>query len=295
MKHLDGLLEFCNVVEHGGFTRASEAMGLSTSYISRSVSNLEDRLGVRLLNRSTRRVNLTDLGRQYYERALGILDDIELLEADLADQQKLVKGIIRVTAGGQFGETFVARTLAEFAKEFRDVKIYLDVTSRQVDLIEENFDIAIRHGAGSSQDLISRKLGERRIMVCASREYVEEHGVPETPEDLKNFDCISSGGAEWEFQRDGTPFSVKVPGRMCSNNGAALVEVAKAGLGYARIAENYLCDDLRAGNLVAVLEDFELPPQETFILYPSKEYLPYRLRVVIDYFVRAWRGEGVRV
>lgn len=285
MRDLDGLLEFCAVVEHGGFTRASEALNVSASFISRRVADLEMRLGVRLLHRTTRSVNLTDLGAQYHERAIAILDDIRTLSTDLAEQQNLVNGRIRVTAGGLFGETWVSEAVSEFAVMHPHVEIELEVSDRRVDLIRERFDVAVRHGMPSDPDLMVRRIGKRRMILCASPKYLSEHGTPENPEELKAHICLTAPGQHWMFRRGKDLFEVKVTGRWHSNSGPALVTAARLGIGIVRLAENYLQDSLQSGDLEPLLESHEVAPQETVLVYPTRENLPYRVRALINHLV----------
>ncbi|MEM8795821.1 MAG: LysR family transcriptional regulator [Pseudomonadota bacterium] len=283
MRQLDGLMEFCAVVDHGGFTRASEALGLSASFVSRRVADLEARLGVRLLHRTTRRVNLTELGATYYERATAILSDINALETDLAEQQNLVKGHIRVAAGGRFGETWVSEAMAEFASLHPEVEITLEVSDRRVDLIREGFDLAVRHSMPSDPDLIVRKIGSRRMIVCAAPDYLEIHGYPESPADLVKHCCLAAPGQKWMFQSGGPQFEVKVRGRWVSNSGPALAIACMTGLGIIRLGETYVSDAINEGSLVPLLEAHEIAPQETVLVYPSRERLPVRIRELISY------------
>ena len=286
MKELNGLIEFCAVVEHGGFSRAGEALGVSTAYVSRRVSDLEQRLEIRLLHRTTRKVNLTDIGAQYYERAKAILDEVRTLSTDMAEQQGLVKGLIRVSAGGSFGETWVGDALSEFATIYPDIEIELEISARHVDLIQERFDLSIRHGMPRDPDLIVRKIGSRKMMVCASPEYLKVHGIPKEPEDLMTHNCLKAPGLRWMFSRQkGLEFELKVTGRWSSNNGHVLATAARHGLGITRLADTYLKSGLLDKKLVPLLQDFELPAQDTVLCYPTRDNLPYRIRRLIDFLI----------
>ncbi|MEM7671607.1 MAG: substrate binding domain-containing protein, partial [Pseudomonadota bacterium] len=223
------------------------------------------------------------IGQRYYERATDILDDIETLEADLAEQQNLVKGRIRVAAGGLFGETWVSAQLAAFAALHPQVDIQLDITDRRVDLVREGFDLAVRHGMPSESDLIVRKLSTRRMMVCASPDYLTRRGNPDHPGDLGAHVCLAATGQRWMFQDNGRHFEVKVSSRWTSNNGAALAIASQAGLGITRLAETYCSTGIEAGTLVPLLQAFEMTPQETVLAYPSRERLPYRVRSLITF------------
>lgn len=292
MRHLDGLSEFCAVVDEGGFTRAAERLGVSASYVSRRVSDLEARLGVKLLNRTTRQVNLTDLGQRYHEQATAILGDIATLEADMAEQQNLVKGRIRIAAGGRFGETHVAEALAAFARLHPDVEIELMVSDRRVDIAAERFDLAVRHGMPEDPDLVVRRIAQRRMIVAAAPGYLDTQGVPSVPDDLRDHACLLAPGQVWRFAHDGKAFAVDVRGRWSSNNGRALAIACAQSLGIVRLAETYLAHGIDAGDIVPILEPYEVPPQETVLAFPSRDHLPYRVRTLIGHLSEALRVDS---
>ncbi|MEM8751481.1 MAG: LysR family transcriptional regulator [Pseudomonadota bacterium] len=286
MKKLDGLAEFCAVIDQGGFTRAAEALGVSPSFVSRRVSDLEARLGVRLLHRTTRQVNLTDIGAQYHERATAVLRDIRDMEADLAERQNRVVGRIRVSAGGLFGEIHVAEALADFAALHPKVEIDLDVSARRIDLVREGFDLAVRHGTPDDPDLVMRRIGARRMIVCAAPTYLEANGAPNAPSDLTQHTCLSPN-REWAFVDGDRPMNVRIESRWTCNNGVALVRAARQGLGITRLADTYVARDLQMGRLVPLLQDWEVAPQPTVLVYPSRDRMPHRLRTLIAYLVDA--------
>ena len=286
MRNFDGLLEFTAVVDQGGFTAAADVLGVSASYVSRRVSALEERLGVRLLHRTTRSVNVTEIGALYHERALMILSDVDALENDIADQQQLAVGAIRISAGGVFADRFLAPALAQFAARYPRIRIHLDIVDRRVDLVREGFDLAIRHGAPGDPDLIARRLATRRMQVYGSPDYLDRAGRPQTPQDLKDFECITHSLMPWRFQaKGGEPFELKVESRWSSNSGTALAEAAAVGLGLTHLANTYTDDLIGSGKLEAVLCDYELPPSATHVVYPSRQRLPYRMRLLIDFLV----------
>ena len=292
MRNFDGLLEFAAVVDQGGFTGAAAALGVSVSYVSRRVAALEERLGVRLLHRTTRSVNVTEIGALYHERARMILSDVDDLENDIADQQQLAVGSIRISAGGVFADRFLAPALAEFAARYPRIRIHLNIVDRRVDLVREGYDLAIRHGAPGDPDLIARRLTTRRMQVYASPDYLERAGRPQTPQDLKDFECITHSLMPWRFQaKDGKPFELNVESRWSSNSGIALAEAAATGLGLTHLANTYTDDLIRSGKLEAVLCDYELPPSTTHIVYPSRDRLPYRMRLLIDFLVARFDRE----
>ncbi|MEM8822944.1 MAG: LysR family transcriptional regulator [Pseudomonadota bacterium] len=281
--HLDGLLEFCTVADLGSFTLAARELGVSVSFVSRRVSDLEARLGAPLLNRTTRRVALTETGARYHDRARTILADIKGLDADLVDGRGHLTGPIRITAGGRIGEERVTEALVGFAHRHPAVEIELQIMERRIDLVREGYDLAIRHGMPPDPDLIIRRLDTRRLIVCASPDYVASHGAPKTPDDLTRLPCIGAPDQRWQFHRSGKPVEVKVRGRWLSNNGPALAKACEMGLGLARLADTYVGDGLAAGRLLPFLEEYELPPQEIVLVYPKRDRVPYRVQQLIEH------------
>ncbi len=177
-----GLREFIAVVEQGSFTAAADQLNVSTSFVSREVKRLEQSMNTSLLHRTTRAVQLTEMGRIYYEKALEIHNRIEALESEMADLQDLPKGLIRITAAGIYAERYVAPLLAEFMTKYPEVSVELDTRMDVVDIIEENYDLAVRlHGTLPDSPLIARKIAQRRVMVCASPAYLMRNGYPKTP------------------------------------------------------------------------------------------------------------------
>jgi DNA-binding transcriptional LysR family regulator len=280
-----GLREFVAVVESGGFTAAANTLDVSTSFVSRQVSKLEDRLGTRLLQRTTRSVRLTDMGRTYYERSRAILDQLEELDSDMADLQEKPKGRVRITAAGFYAERFVAPAVAEFTAKYPEVSIELDTSMRLVDIVAEGFDLAIRMSAPSDSSLVARKIVAQRLVVCASPGYLKQHGRPKVPEDLRKHNCLTLLDMPWRFVTADSVHTVRVRGSWTSDNGRALVSAAVAGAGLVRITEYYLRNELAAGKLVSVLEDFEVRDAATWIMYPDRHHLPTRVRYLIDFLV----------
>ena len=291
MRHLEGVIEFFAVVENRGFSAAAKKLNVSTSYVSRKVAELEGRLSSRLLHRTTRRINLTDLGSQYYEQIRDILTDIETLESNITEQQNLVKGLVRISAGGLYGETVVSTALAKFTRLHPAVSVHLEVTDRHVDLIREGYDLAIRHGMPGDSDLIARPISQRYIKVCASPELLASVGKPQHPQDLVDKPCIGIPGVAWQFNDKGKTIGIKTAGQWSCNSGPAIANAAIQGLGFAMLPETYIVNYIQQGLLVPVLTDYELPPQETYLIYPSRELVPFRIRALIDFFIENLRDE----
>jgi DNA-binding transcriptional LysR family regulator len=287
----EGLREFVSVVEQGGFTAAGRQLNVSTSFVSRQVMRLEDRLHVRLLQRTTRKVHLTEMGQVYYERSREILDQLESLESEMADLQEKPKGLVRITAAGEYAERFVAPAVAKFVAKYPEVSVDLDVTMRVIDIIDEGFDIAIRMSALTDSSLIARKVEQRRVMVCASPGYLKEHGRPKTPEDLRTHNCLVFPEMHWRFKYPDRIQEVKVRGSWTSSNGRVLVAAAKQGIGLVRFSEYYLEEYLKKGELEVVLQDYEVTDAATWIIYPNRRHLPTRVRYLVEFLLDELPGK----
>jgi len=281
-----GLREFVAVVDKGSFTAAAESLDVSTSFVSREIKRLEERLNTRLLRRSTRSISLTDMGRIYYERAREIHDRILALESEMADLQELPKGLIRITAAGLYAERYVTPALAEFVQKYSEVSIELDTRMEEVDIVEEGYDLSVRlHGTFSDSSLIARKVANRRVVVCGSPMYLAHNGRPQRPGDLMSHNCLLLPGMPWRFENENEIHIIKVKGNWVCNNGRSLVKAAVRGIGLIRISEYYVEDEIRNGDLEIVLEDYEVPDVFTWIVYPEREHIPVRVRFLIDFLL----------
>lgn len=279
-----GLREFVAVVENGSFTAAADVLDVSTSFVSREIKRLEERLNVRLLHRSTRSIKLTDMGGIYYERAREIHQRIEALESEIADLQELPKGHIRLTAAGLFAERYVAPAVAEFILKYPEVSIELDTRMEEVDIIAQGFDLAVRlHGTLPDSTLIARKVAPRRVLVCASPAYLARKGRPKTPEDLLSHNCLRLTRMPWKFKYPDGIRSLKVGGTWVCDNGRTLVKSAVLGVGLIRLAEYYVEDEVGRGELEVVLEEYEVGDVYTWIVYPEREHMPTRVKFLIDF------------
>ena len=283
MTDQSGLREFVAVIEHGSFTAAADALNVSTSFVSREVKRLEERLNVRLLHRTTRKSQLTDMGRVYYARGQEIRDLLDALESDMADLQEQVKGSIRITAPGLYADRYVAPALAEFTDKYPEVSIELNTGMQVVDIIADGYDLAVRMSALDDSSLIARKIAPRRIMVAASPGYLIRHGHPTEPAELRSHNCLTFPDMPWRFLYPDGVRTIKVQGSWRSDNGRALVAAAERGVGLIRMTDYYMATHLRRGDLELVLEDYEVLDAATWIVYPAREHLPTRVRFLIDF------------
>jgi DNA-binding transcriptional LysR family regulator len=293
MDRLTAMQVFAQVVETGSFARAAERLGLSTSATSRQVAELESHLDTRLLNRTTRRVSLTESGRAYYERAVQLLADLEEAEQEASRATVVPRGTIRLTTSVNFGVRHVAPAIAAFFGRHAQVRFDVSLSDRIVDLVEEGFDLAIRIGAAGPENLVARKLGETRLLPCASPAYLKAHGAPLTPEDLARHNCFTyeyvSPRNVWRF-RDaaGSERTVRVAGNLHSNNGDLLAEAAAQGAGIVFEPAFIVGSDVRAGRLVPLLQDFVAPPMPIYAVYPSRKHLSAKVRLFVDFLVERY-------
>src|SRR3982751_4157873 len=274
MDRLSAIEVFAQVVASGSFAKAADRLGLSTSAASRHIAELEGHLQTRLLNRTTRRVSLTESGRQFYERAVQLMADLAEAEQEASSAAVVPRGTIRLTTSVNFGVRHVAPAIAEFLARHREVRFDVSLADRVVDLVEEGFDLAIRIGTPGAENLVARKLGETRLVPCASPQYLAERGAPKTPEELAQHECFTyeyvSPRNLWRFRdRAGSERSVRVSGPLHSNNGDLLAEVAARGAGVVFEPAFIVGPEVRAGRLVPLLQDFVAPAVPIYAVYPS--------------------------
>lgn len=287
MDRLDDMLAFIKVVDTKSFTAAADRLNLSKSVVSRRIAELENRLGARLLNRTTRKLSLTEVGQAYYERCSRILADLEEAEQAVADLHAAPRGRLRVNAPLSFGFVHLAPAIAEFMRRYPSIEIDMDLNDRVVDLIDEGYDLAVRIGRLRDSSLIAKRLAPSRQVICASPAYLEKHGTPTRPEDLTNHNCLIYTNVptaeQWQF-RDGTETrSVRVSGTLRANNGDLLRAAAIAGLGIV-ILPTFLCGDaLSSGQLQCILLDHTTQEGNVYALYPQNRHLSPKVRAFVDF------------
>ncbi|MEM7022017.1 MAG: LysR family transcriptional regulator [Pseudomonadota bacterium] len=280
---------FVRVVETGGLSAAGRALGLAPSSVSRRVGELEHALGVRLLQRTTRRLSLTEAGETYYERARDILRAVD--EANLAVTAKRAgpSGVLRLTVPASIARQHIAPAVAAFQQQYSAVQIVMLVTDRVADVVGEGLDLALRVGQLEDSSLIARKVGQARRVVCASPAYLRSAGEPAHPADLTHHACVifrtHPGVNLWRFRRGDEHIEVRVTGTFFSDDGEALAAAACAGLGIVLIPEWLVGADLSSGRLVELLCDFAPEPATTALhaLYAPGPYVPPKVRAFVDF------------
>lgn len=293
MDKLTAMRVFAAVVDEGGFSAAARRLHMSKSAVSTWVRDLEAELGTGLLNRTTRSVTLTEAGRRYKARIDQILADIAEAEAEAGSDTLEPRGVLRVTVGTSFATRALAPLIGPFMARHPKVEVDLNLSDRFVDLVEEGFDLAIRIGYLPDSSLTARKLGETRRVVAAAPSYLERHGRPERPEDLRNHNCLIyslTNGGGWGFQRDGKAFTVHVTGNLAVNNGEILRQAAIDGLGICLAPTFIIHDCLAQGTLVPLLTEYELPALGIHAVFPSHRHLSAKVRSFIDFVAAELRA-----
>jgi DNA-binding transcriptional LysR family regulator len=281
--HLADLETFVAVAEAGTFTRAASRMGRSKAGVSRQIKSLEQRLGARLMNRTTRSLSLTEAGTALYERASAALAELHDAEAAAAAQQVTPQGRLRVSLPTAFGRRVAAPSLFGLVEENPLIDLDLNFSDRFVDVIGEAFDLVVRIGTLTDSSLIARRVASTRLCVCVSPSYLESHERPSTPSDLLHHECLlysqESAKSSWYFA-DGE--TVAVHGRIRSDSGEALQLAALDGMGIAWLPDFYVSEDVEAGRLVTILDDFEADPLGIYVLYPHRRHLSLKVRLAVD-------------
>jgi len=287
MDRLTSLEVYAKVVETGSFIAASRALGISRPMASKHLQSLETSLGVRLLNRSTRRISLTEAGRLFHQRCQTILSELEEALAEAGNLQIEPKGLLRINAPITFGRAHLARAIAEFQSIYPGVNVDLTLNDRLVDIVDEGFDLAVRIGNLEDSSLVARNLAPCRMVVCAAPDYIQSHGQPDHPQQLAEHNCLIyayfSQQRRWIFDNESGEIAVAVEGDYRANFGEALVEAACAGRGIILEPSFTVNPYIADGRLVPLLEGFEPKPLGIFALYPPARALPKKVRTFIDH------------
>lgn len=295
MDRLRAFEVFTTVVSRGGFARAGDALETSPANITRYVNELEAYLGARLLNRTSRRLSLTEAGEALYERARAILEEIAEAEAAASANVAEPQGRLRINAPLSFGVLHLAPLWPKFMALYPRVELDIDLSDRVVDLVEEGYDLAIRISRGGSQAHVARKLATSRNIICASPDYLKARGTPATPDDLTAHRCLAYSytamAEDWRLtDAQGREATVRMRPVMYSNNGDTARAAALAGQGVIWQPTFIVGEDLRAGRLVRVLPDWSLPDIDILAVYPTRRHLSAKVRLMVDFLANAFKG-----
>tara|TARA_R110002073_G_scaffold288039_1_gene452777 strand:+ start:311 stop:1219 length:909 start_codon:yes stop_codon:yes gene_type:complete len=285
---LTDIAVYVRVVEEGSFTRAAERLDMSRSVISKYITRLEERLGVRLLNRTTRRLSLTEAGRIFYERSRHSLQDIEEAEAEVSRLQLKPSGTLRINSPMSFGILHIAPLIADFLAEYPDINVEMNLDDRKIDIINEGFDVSIRIADMPDSSLVARRLAPCRHVIAGSPSYFEQHSRPLAPGDLADHNILSfsyqASASDWHFvSPEGGPISVTVSGSVKMNNSLAIREALLGGLGLARVPTFVIGSDIQQGRLCSVLDSYMKPEVAIYAVYPQRRHLSPKVRAFVDY------------
>lgn len=285
---LEGLEAFVTVVEAGSFSIAAERLGIARSMVSRRIAELERRLRAQLLQRTTRRLSLTEAGRDFYERASRILIDLDEAEQSVASGQAELRGRLRMTAPLSFGVLHLAPALDEFARQHPELVLDIELDDRQINLVEEGFDLALRIGHLQDSTLVARPLAPIRMVVCASEAYLRQHGEPHHPDELSSHFGLVYGNTpehqQWKLISDDGQEIVSRPiSRLRANNGDLLLRAAIDGLGIVVLPTFIGHEALASGTLKPILHDWHPQPATLHAVYASRRHLPTRVRLLIEH------------
>lgn len=284
---------FVLLARHANLSATARALDLTPPAVTKRLALMEQRLGVRLVHRTTRRVSLTSEGETYLAHAAQILADIEEMEDRVASSRTAPRGLLRVNATLGFGRTAIAPLVSRFAKKFPDVSVQLQLTDRPIDLVEEAFDIGIRFGELPDTRLAARRMLSNRRFLCASPAYLKKHGAPQSPADLARHACIlhrqnDDAYGSWRLTKGRKTETVKVRGALSSNDGDVVLGWALDGHGILIRSEWDVARHLEAGRLQAVLPDYQPPSADLYVYYPSRRNMPARVRGFIDFLAASF-------
>ncbi|SFH84373.1 DNA-binding transcriptional regulator, LysR family [Collimonas sp. OK307] len=290
MNLFEAMKVFVKVTETGSLSGAARILNLSNPSVTRHIADLEEYLGARLLNRSTRRLSLTDTGSAYLERCKQVLADLEQATLAAGMHAANPSGVLRINAPVSFSVNHLGGLLPLYAQRYPNVELDVTLSDRIVDLVEEGFDLAIRIGRLQNSSLVMRKLAPAHMLTCAAPAYLAQHGTPQHPDDLARHTCLTYAYTlrdnEWRLQRDGKTHTVRVSGGLHCNNGDLLLAAAVGGMGVIREPTFIIGDAIRDGRLVPILTDYHGDALAIHAVYPSRQHLSAKVRTFVDFLAQ---------
>lgn len=285
---------FIAVAEQGSFVKAADSLSISKAAISRTVLDLESRLGVRLIHRTTRKLSLTEAGCSYLERCKQIIESLEDADQSISVDASQPTGLLKINAPHVFGMQHLAPLWPRFIKRYPELRLEVSLSDRIVDVVDEGFDLVIRIARLPNSTLIHRQLASTQVLACASPEYLAERGTPEHPLDLANHSVIgytyAANKDDWHFEGVDGPIVVRTKAHLLANDGETCVQAALAGVGIARQPTFLVADYIKDGRLVELLPDYPIANLGIYAVYPSRTFLPAKVRVAIDFLVEAFQS-----
>ena len=288
MDRFASMTAFKAAADHDSFAAAARDLGLSRSQVNKLVINLEDHLGVQLFNRTTRKISMTSTGRAFYTRVEAILNDLAEAEAEIQDDQAEPQGEIKINAPMSFGTAHLGPALIDFMQRYPKIRIQLLLDDRFVDPIADGFDMTVRIGEPmDTPSLIDHEIVEAKRLICASPDFLKQHGTPQTPKDLTRLPCLHYGnlptGSRWHLTGPDGAYDIQVNGVLCSNNGDVLRDAAVKGQGLALLPTFVAGADMQTGRLISILNDYHAPSINVCLLYPPNRHLSSRIRLLVDF------------
>ncbi|MEC9170691.1 MAG: LysR substrate-binding domain-containing protein [Pseudomonadota bacterium] len=286
MKYLEGIAEFCAVADVGNFTGAANKLDTSVAQISRKVASLEKQLGVKLLQRTTRSVSLTEAGTQYFQQAMPALKALEDAQLAVSALQASPQGLIKLTAPVAFGEAFIAPLLNTFMQKYAGISVQCTFSNEKLDIVELGLDLAIRIGKLEDSTLVAKKLATRHLFVCGSRDYFKEQGQPKSIEELKEHSLLVGSQPYWRLLIDNKNQTIPVKGRVRYNSGNALCSAAVAGLGIAQLPGFYVRKALASGQLIELFPEYKDKQEAIWAVFPSNRNVAPKIRLLVDFLAQ---------
>lgn len=295
MSQFDDLFWLVEVVEAGTLSAAADKHQVTSAAVSKRIRLMEERLGVRLLVRTTRRLRTTESGEMYYRRGKRLLEDFQELEENVSSTRDCLSGTIRINAPLSFGLSQLADPLNTFMQMHPELAINLHLDDRYIDVLNSDYDLVIRIGRLQDSSLVAQRLAQVSLYCCAAPAYIEKHGLPQTPHDLMQHNCMiyEQGGStgEWSFTKDHEPHTVTVDGRFRSNNGDVICEMALRGFGITVQPAFILRDAVQQGKLIHLLPEYMVEPIWVYAVYPSRHFLPLKIKRLIDFLRQQLAGK----
>jgi DNA-binding transcriptional LysR family regulator len=297
MDTLDGLKTVIAVVETNSFTAASDRLGMSKALVSKYVGEVETKLGIRLFNRTTRKIALTDAGRRYYEQSIILLEQYSVLIDNVTGEQSNPSGLLKISAPVTFGEMQLSAILPKFLKLYPELKIELVLTNGAIDMLEEGIDVRLRIGGLDDSNMIARHLKTFPLVLSASPEYIKQHGLPKTPKEVAEHKCIIDSnfriGTQWPIiSPDGVAETISVISSVAANSPQAVREIAIAGGGIAMCPEFIVEDAINDGRLITILPEYSTLEFGLFAIYPHRKYVAKKVRCFIDFMLKEFSNVG---
>lgn len=279
----EGIAEFVSVAETESFTLAAKKLGISTAHVSRQVSALEARLATKLLQRTTRKVSITEAGSIYYQRCRQLLDDLQDAEHAISDLHSKPTGRLKITAPVTYGEQTIAPLINNFIARYPELEVELHLSNQKMDLIAEGYDLGIRQGQLQDSSMMAKRLASRTLYVCATPAYLAEFGQPSKPAELNQHNCLQGSLDHWRFQEKGKTRTIHISGNLRCNSGRALTDAALKGLGIVQLPGEYVLSYIHSGQLIALLDEYRAPVEGVWAIYPHNRTLLPKVRMLIDY------------